>query len=132
MSQIVELNSLRQLNKKYSSCPNIPLKHDFVVEKSSSIRKTASLKNMAFGNYEFATKSTHPSVIATKEACVQEEVGVRGDSLAAVKTTIEEACVQEDLKIENDRLAVRKEKPKRRSLCKSMKRFFRRMFCCGA
>jgi len=46
---------------------------------------------MAYGNYELATKSPHSSVIATEEACMQEELGVKGDNLAAVKATTEEA-----------------------------------------
>lgn len=56
----------------------------------------------------------------------------KGDSLSAVKATTEEASVQEELEIESDRLAVRMDKPKRRSLCKRIKKIFRHMFCCGA
>lgn len=41
--------------------------------------------------YEFTTNSPHFSVMATKEAYVQEELWVKGDSLAAVKVTTEEA-----------------------------------------
>jgi len=41
--------------------------------------------------YDFTTKSPNSSVMATKEAYyVQEELGVKGDSLAAVKVTTEE------------------------------------------
>jgi len=106
MSQAIAVNSLTQLDKKYSSCPNITLQHEFTIEKPSSIKKPQFLPNMAFGNYEFAIKPPHSSVIATKETCLQKE-----------------------LEVENDRLAIGKEKPNRRSLRKRIKRFFRRMFC---
>jgi len=95
MSQGVAVNSLTHTDKMYSSCPNITLlQHEFSIEKPSSIRKTQSLLNMAFGNYEFSTKLPYSSLIATEEACEQEK-----------------------LEVESDRLVVGEEKPKLQSLC---------------
>jgi len=69
MSQAVAANSLTHLDKMYRLCPNITLmQHEFTIEKPSSIRKTQYLPNIAFGNYEFATKSPHSSVIVIEEA----------------------------------------------------------------
>ncbi|KAE9526584.1 hypothetical protein AGLY_013232 [Aphis glycines] len=79
-------------------------------------KKTKSLSNMTFRNYESAIKSLHSSVIVTEEVCMQEELGVKSNSLAAVRVTTKEACVPEELEIDSDRLIVGKEKPKRRSL----------------
>jgi len=77
MSQAVTVNSLTQLDKKYRSCPNIILQHEFTIEKPNSIRKTQSLPNMKFAYYGLATKSPHYSEIEIAKACMQEELRVK-------------------------------------------------------
>lgn len=43
------------------------------------------MPNMAFINYEFGIKSPHSTIITTEEACLQEELEVENDGLAALE-----------------------------------------------
>jgi len=70
--QAVIVNSLTHIGKKYSSCLNIKLQHEFTIEKPNSIKKTKSLPNMAFAYYELATNPPHYSEIAIEKERMQK------------------------------------------------------------
>jgi len=66
---------VKQLEKIYSSCPNLTLNHEWTIKKLNSDNKTKSLPNMALAySDELEIKKAHNLEKVTEIECAQEEI----------------------------------------------------------